>query len=272
MFSQGWQIGLHINTAQVSVVAVKWKHHKWYLQGWWVFPLDEPVFTPTGLLVVTPEFRSILTTLRNHFPYRYSLRVSYPVQCVLLRTIALPSTTLQGLPLERFVQLSVERLFSHLHELTWDYRLGPDTSAEISITVTRNKVLKDYCALFDDAGLTLEVVELASTALYSLLDPQSSSTLIVEEDETWLWATCHQQCYHHGQCLNVDFPTIGVVTSSLAIKSESYFYAGMQHANQPKNIDAFSLLASIGQFPPVISSRPDLVVALGLALREADQL
>ena len=272
MFSQGWQIGLHINTSQVSVVAVKWNQHKWCLQGWWLFPLDEPVFTPTGLLVVSPEFRSILIKLRTHFPYRYSLRVSYPVQCVLLRTIALPSTVLQGLPLERFVQLSVERLFSHLHELTWDYCLGPDASAEISVTVTRNKVLKDYCALFDDAGLTIEVVELASTALYPLLDPQSSSTLIVEDCETWLWATCHQQRYHHGQCLKVDFPTIGTVTNSLAINSESYFYAGMQNAIQPKNIDAFSLLGAIGQFPPVISSQPDLVVALGLALRKADQL
>ncbi|MBT0730872.1 hypothetical protein [Rosenbergiella nectarea] len=272
MFSQGWQIGLHINTAQVSVVAIKGNRYKWCLQGWWVFPLDEPVFTSTGLLAITQEFRSILIKLRTYFPYRYSLRVSYPVQCVLLRTLSLPSTTLQGLPLERFVQLSVERLFSHLHELTWDYCLGPDTSTEISVTVTRNKVLKDYYALFKNAGLTVDVVELASTALYPLLDPRGSSTLIVEDREIWLWATCHQQQYHHGQCLKVDFPTTETVIHSIAINSESYFFAGDQNDADQINIDSYSLLKAIEQSPPVIASRPDLVVALGLAMRKADQL
>ena len=272
MFSQGWQIGLHINTAQVSIVAVKGNRHKWCLQGWWVFPLDEPVFTSTGLLVITPEFRSILVKLRTYLPYRYSLRVSYPAQCVLLRTLSLPDAALRGLPLERFVQLSVERLFSHVHELTWDYCLGPDTSAQISVTVTRNKVLRDYCDLFKDAGLNVDVVELASTALYPLLDPDGSSTLIVDDHEIWLWATCHRQSYYHGQCLKVDFPTIETVIHSTSTRSESYFYAGTQNETHQENIDAFSLLRSIRQFPSVITSQPALVVALGLALRKADQL
>lgn len=60
MFSQGWQIGLHINTDQVSVVAIKRNRDKWCLQGWWAFPLHEPIFTSTGLLVASAEFCSIL--------------------------------------------------------------------------------------------------------------------------------------------------------------------------------------------------------------------
>lgn len=272
MFSQGWQIGLHINTAQVSVVAVKGSQHKWSLQRWWVFPLNAPIFTSTGLLVNTQEFHSILVNLRTHLPYRYSLRVSYPVQCVLLRTISLPSTALKGLPLERFVQLSVERLFSHLHELTWDYCLGPDKSSEISVTVTRSKVLNDYCAVFQDVGLAVDVVELASTALYPLLDPSGSSALIVEDREIWLWAICHNQHYHHGQCLKEDFATPESVIHSMTIHSESYFYAGEQDDAYQKNMESFSLLTSIGHSRSAISSRHDLVVALGLALRKADQL
>lgn len=272
MFSQGWQIGLHINTDQVSVVAIKRNRYKWCLQGWWAFPLHEPIFTSTGLLVASAEFCSILGKLRAQIPYRYSLRVSYPVQCVLLRTLSLPSPSLKGLPLERFVQLSVERLFSHLNELTWDYCLGPDKATEISVTVTRSKVLQDYCELFNNTGFTVEVVELASSALYPLLGSHGSETLIVEEGDSWLWATCHQHCFHHGQCLKVDFPTIESVIHSTALRTETYFFAGEQNDVNYENIHSFTLLNILRHSSSVITTRPDLIVALGLALRKADQL
>ncbi|MBT0722184.1 hypothetical protein HGT70_12970 [Rosenbergiella collisarenosi] len=272
MLSQGWQIGLHINTAQVSIVAIKGRKNRWSLQRWWVYPLNEPVFTPTGLLENTEELLSILRTFRKYLPYRYSLRISYPSQCVLLRTLSLPCTTLTGLPLERFVQLSVKRLFSHLHELTWDYCLGPDMATEISVTVTRNKILNEYCALFKAVGLQLDVVEIASTALYSLLRQTTNNGLIVEDYGTWLWAIYQPPQYNHGQLLNDNIHTPFDAIKAIAVRCEEYSYSGKNSAENQRGIVRFSAAKLLGQSFAELASHHELTIALGLALREADDL
>ena len=272
MLSQGWQIGLHINTARVSIVAVKAKRNRWSLQRYWLFTLKEPVFTLTGLLVNTGELRSILQVVRRQLPYRYSLRISFPTQCVLHRTLPLPTTSLTGGALERFVQLSVERLFSHLHELTWDYALGPNTSTEISVTVTRYKTLNEYCALFKGVGLNLEVVELASSALYPLLATSNSNGLIVEDNGIWLWAVHQPPYYYHGQFLREQVQTPAAVREAIHLDCENYCYAGEENEQYQELIKPFISPLLLDDSLHELSSRHELTVALGLALREGDQL
>ncbi|WP_241622487.1 hypothetical protein [Rosenbergiella australiborealis] len=273
MFNQGWQIGLHINTVHVSIVAITYQTNKWSLQGFWVFPLTEPVFTSTGSLMNTEELHTILLKIRTHFPYRYSLRVSYPAQCVLHRTLSLPTAMLNGLLLERFVRLSIERLFTHLHELTWDYRAGPDKSNEITVTVTRHKILNEYCTLFKRVGLVLDVVELASTSLYPLVHPLRNCGLIVEETESWLWAVYHNHHYYHGQLLKDELYEPAAVIKKIKHECDQFYCV-----TQNSNIDwgdskPFSIsLPSMSDSLCALSSRSESVVALGLALRQDDQL
>lgn len=274
MLSHGWQIGLHITSNSVSVIAIHYQRRSWVLQRWWFFSLRHPPFTAAGSMGDVSQLKKILASLRAHLPRKYSLRVSYPAQCVIFRVLPLPARSLTPYHIERYVALSIERLFPNLsvNELSWDYRPGPNVSKELSVTVTRAKMLNSYCALFHSVGLTLDVVELGSSSLQPLISRSLNCCLITEDAEHWFWAAHNGSLWHHGWFLRRDYPHAASLPAAITTQYQHYFLSGSQAKDVAAPLRPFSALGlRSGCFLPLPPVPYLFTVALGLALREKDQ-
>lgn len=187
-----WQIGLDIQHESIRAVAVQRQRQGWQLRHWWQLSLPEGTFRD-GLLMNAEAFTKALADWRKELPVRHQLRVSFPTQRTLQRSVPAPDMRLAEPACEAYISSATARqLQMSPGQLCWDYLPSQDVAAPHLIVAARQT---DVAALLKSlAAIRLYPAALTpgACALPALVTPcqlEKCQYLVHHEGNHWLWAS-----------------------------------------------------------------------------------
>lgn len=275
MAFQTWQVGLDIQNGQLCALAIQRRRHGWQLRHWWQHALPHDTLSH-GALQCSPALIALLQRWRKQLPRTFSLRVGFPAQAVLQRTLPMPAPQLREPQLGRYAAAAASRLFPlAASELALDYRAvpQPQPQPQLYLTAARQSVLQQWLSTLSQAGLAPDALELTCGALAQVgkaLRLPHQTALIHQLSDHWLW-------YWPGAPESVTGWAAGVLANDseqfrlqLSGASEFLFSANISVAlltgMQP--LQPLSLLQFMQ--PPLPANAGMFTLALGLALRPED--
>ncbi|GLR07815.1 pilus assembly protein [Mixta theicola] len=273
MAFQKWQVGLDIQNGQLCALGIQRRRNGWQLRHWWQHALPHDTLSH-GALQCSPALLAILQRWRKQLPRTISLRVGFPPQAVMQRSLPTPSLQLRETELGRYATAAAERLFPlTASELALDYHAVVQPQPRLYLTAARQSVLQQWLAILAQAGLIPDVIEPTCGALALVGETMRLSdkaALIHQLSDHWLW-------YLPGEPESAS----GWVPGVLATDSEQlrlqlpdardFWFSANVSAELllgMRPLQPLSLLQSMQ--PPLPAHGGMFTLALGLALRPED--
>ncbi len=271
MAFQTWQVGLDIQNGQICALAIQRRRNGWQLRHWWRHAL--PHDTLTNGLVQRPEpVIALLQHWRRQLPYRLSLRVGFPPQLVLQRSVELPGTQLREPERSNYITAAARRFFPIEPEtLALDYRAAEGNNGQLWLTAARHEAVQSWQHCFRQAKLQPDIFELTPAALRALaqgLQLNPASALVHRLTDHWLWFPAGQQT---GWCAVEEAPDFAALRCRYLPDTTDFYYSSAVDTDLPDNtkrlnpLDAFAFK----QLPLPLSTS-EFALAAGLALRPGD--
>lgn len=274
MAFQKWQVGLDIQNGQLCALGIQRRRQGWQLRHWWRHALPSETLSH-GALQGSPQLITLLRRWRRQLPHVISLRVGFPSQAALQRSVPAPVATLREPALGRYAAAAAERLFPlAASELALDYRAVSLPPPRLCLTAARRSVLQQWLSTLRQAGLTPEVMELTCSALATvgkLMRLPEQAALIHQLSDHWLWYLPGRPdavsgwspglFSLEGETAGQILPTARQFWFSASLSGETL--AGMQP------LQPLSLLQLMQ--PPLPDCGGYFTLALGLALRAEDR-
>lgn len=189
MVSSGWIIGLHIQRDGLRAVALAHRRDGWHLKKWWYYPLAQAPGNQ-GLAAASKALLTLLITLHSELPARHHLRVAFPANRTLQRTMPLPArlcesecNTYVHAVTAKALQMAPGSLFSDYH---------PDPAQNnLYVTAAHRQEVDDITALIERAGFTRYALTPDACALTSFFPFVAADVqgIAMQDEEQWLWAT-----------------------------------------------------------------------------------
>lgn len=272
MFNGKWQVGLHLQSDYLTAIAVQRRRGRWHLKRWWSFSVDFPLDDFAEDAADVAQLTTHLTCLARDLPSHYSLRVSYPPRFVSHYSLPLPPTALAPPQLNRYVAQAMTKRFSQTKALHWDHRLVLGEQMAIDVTLTRKKLFADYCYLFHQAKLRIEVLEVTPAGLQVLLRGFDNCCLLFQDNDFWYWAAHGVGQWRYGWRDRQQFSSLTEVIASLEQPYQRYFSTNNILENDRPKCEPFCLLSLLDNYyPPLPVELARFSIALGLALRPEDR-
>ena len=271
MAFQTWQVGLDIQNGQICALAIQRRRNGWQLRHWWRHAL--PHDTLTNGLVQRPEpVIALLQHWRRQLPYRLSLRVGFPPQLVLQRSVKLPQTQLREPERSNYITAAARRFFPIEPEtLALDYREAEGNSGQLWLTAARHEALQSWQHCFQQAKLQPDIFELTPAALRALalgLKLNAAAVLVHRLADHWLWFPAGQQA---GWCALDDAPDFAALRSRYLPDTANFYYSSTLNDDLPDDTQRLNPLEAFAfkQLPLPLSTS-EFALAAGLALRPGD--
>lgn len=273
MAFQKWQVGLDIQNGQLCALGIQRRRHGWQLRHWWQHALPHDTLSH-GALQCSPTLLTVLRRWRKQLPRHLSLRVGFPPQAVMQRSLPTPSLQLREPELGRYAIAAAERLFPlAAHELALDYHAAVQPQSRLYLTAARQSVVQQWLSTLAQAGLHPDVIEPTSGALArvgNVMQLSDEAALIHQLSDHWLWYLPGESETASGWApgvLATDSEQLSLLPSTAR---ELWFSANVSAelltGMQP--LQPLSLLQLIQ--PPLPANGGMFTLALGLALRPED--
>ncbi|MDU4092834.1 MAG: pilus assembly protein PilM [Pantoea sp.] len=273
MAFQKWQVGLDIQNGQLCALGIQRRRHGWQLRHWWQHTLPHDTLSH-GALQCSPMLLTVLRRWRKKLPRNLSLRIGFPPQAVMQRSLPTPSLQLREPELGRYAIAAAERLFPlAAHELALDYHAAAQPQSRLYLTAARQSVLQQWLSTLAQAGLQPDVIEPTSGALArvgKVMQLSDRAALIHQLSDHWLWYLPGEPETASGWApgvLATDREQLSLLPSTAR---ELWFSANVSAelltGMQP--LQPLSLLQFLQ--PPLPAHGGMFTLALGLALRPED--
>jgi Competence protein A. len=177
-----WQVGLHVQPADIVCVALQKTRFGRALRRWWRLPLQEQA-SETDII-------TLLRRLQRELPRYHRLAVAIPASDTLQKQ--LPSSGMILRESEQFHWIGnaiAQQVEMPVDALVFDYRTTDTKSYRV--TAARRSDVERLQRLFTAAGLNLCAIAPDASALQHFLPwmDKTFSGITWRDGEQWLWAT-----------------------------------------------------------------------------------
>ena len=264
-----WQIGLDIQHESIRAVAVQRQRQGWQLRHWWQLPLPEGTFRD-GLLINAEAFTKAMLDWRKELPVRHQLRVSFPTQRTLQRSVPAPDKRLAESASEAYIASATARQLQMTPaQLCWDYLASQDVTDSHLIIAARQTDVAALVKSLAVVNLYPATVTPGAGALPLLIAPchlEKCEYLVHREGNHWLWAST-EITPRWGWADTHTVPTIIDFCQQFKTEPERVALSFAQPEPQPAGflpLDAWSALSRYQ--PPLPRHGGMFTVAIGLAI------
>lgn len=263
-----WQIGLEIHQEALRVIAVQRQKQGWQLRHWWLIPLPENTFLE-GVLHSPENLIQALSPWRRELPLRHQLRVAFPSQRTLQRSVPAPDNRLAEPDREIYLATAAARQLQMLPgQLSWDYTATPHEGNSLLVTAARRREVDVLIKCL--AKLRLFPVALTPDAcvlpvLGGLCHPEKPRFLVHQESDHWLWANTEEEA-RWGWVDARQSPTFHDVCQHLTVQPKEVAFSSALSEPTPQGaieLDAWRALVRL--HPPLPPQGGSFTVAIGLA-------
>lgn len=281
MFSQGWQVGLDIQSHSIRALAAQRRRNGWQLRHWWQQRLPQPILRESQI-DTSDLLVSWLKQWRIRLPRHISLRIALPAQRVLQQTLPLPDNRLrEPIRHDYIISQGMKQFPLASQTLAVDYRQAKPNTHQLLLTAARQQELEQWLRCLQLADLQPQVIDIAPSALSQMaefagLDPQAG--LLHRMEQEWLWVAPRTVPFAYGTLSCQEAQSAGQALAmiqrecpALEAKKEVY-YSTVLDESLPEAVMPWSPFTAFSQLHPPLPTLPSaFVLAGGLALRHEDK-
>ncbi|WP_167467297.1 pilus assembly protein [Buttiauxella warmboldiae] len=269
MVFTSWQIGMDIQHESIRIVAVVRQRQGWQLRRWWRLPLPEGTFGD-GLLINAEAFTKVLAGWRKELPLRHQLRVSFPCQRTLQRSVAAPDKRLSEPASEAYIASATARQLQMTpSQLCWDYLPSQEVTDPPLIVAARKTDVAALLKHLAAVRLFPATITPDASALPALIAPcrlEKYQYLAHCERCHWLWAST-EPLARWGWFDAKAVPTLSDLCQQLNSEPEFVALSCVPPVSVPLNVFPLDIWRVFSRLqPPLPQHGGEFVVAVALAI------